>query len=68
MPTTIAADAEIIADYCQRQEPTRWTPPAPELKKLKHLYRCSAALKDELTLLNNHPSRKDTNCVLAVVF
>ncbi len=23
---------------------------SPELKKLKHLYRCSAALKDELTL------------------
>jgi transposase len=51
-------DAEIIADYCQRQEPTRWTPPSPELKKLKHLYRCSAALKDELTLVNNHLEKK----------
>lgn len=52
-------DAEIIADYCQRQEPTRWTPPSPELKKLKHLYRCSAALKDELTLVNNHLEKKE---------
>ncbi len=52
-------DAEIIADYCQRQEPTRWTPPSPELKKLKHLYPCSAALKDELTLVNNHLEKKE---------
>ncbi len=52
-------DAEIIADYCQRQEPSRWTPPSSELKKLKHLYRCSAALKDELTLVNNHLEKKE---------
>lgn len=52
-------DAEIIADYCQRQEPSRWTPPSPELKKLRHLYRCSAALKDELTLMNNHLENKE---------
>ncbi|WP_265021361.1 IS110 family RNA-guided transposase [Wolbachia endosymbiont (group A) of Icerya purchasi] len=52
-------DAEIIADYCQRQEPTRWAPPSPEKKKLKHLYRCSAALKDELTLVNNHLEKKE---------
>lgn len=52
-------DAEIIADYCQKQEPSRWTPPSPELKKLKHLYRCSAALKDELALVNNHLERKE---------
>ncbi len=52
-------DAEIIADYCQRQEPIRWAPPSPELKKLKHLYRCSAALKDELTLVNNHLEKKE---------
>ena len=51
-------DAEIIADYCQSQEPSRWTPPSPELKRLKHLYRCSAALKDELTLVNNHLEKK----------
>ncbi|WP_250295600.1 IS110 family RNA-guided transposase [Wolbachia endosymbiont of Oedothorax gibbosus] len=52
-------DAEIIADYCQKQEPARWTPPSPELKKLRHLYRCSAALKDELTLVNNHLEKKE---------
>ncbi|WP_285520062.1 IS110 family RNA-guided transposase [Wolbachia pipientis] len=52
-------DAEIIADCCQRQEPTRWTPPSPELKKLKHLYRCSVALKDELILVNNHLEKKE---------
>ena len=52
-------DAEIIADYCQRQEPTRWTPPSPEMKKLKHLYRCSVALKDELILVNNHLEKKE---------
>ncbi|MBV2146585.1 MULTISPECIES: IS110 family transposase [unclassified Wolbachia] len=53
------SDAEIIADYCQRQEPTRWTPPSSEKKKLKHLYRCSAALKNELTLVNNHLEKKE---------
>ncbi|WP_353274321.1 IS110 family transposase [Wolbachia endosymbiont (group B) of Hofmannophila pseudospretella] len=53
------SDAEIIADYCQRQEPTRWTPPSSEKKKLKHLYRCSAALKNELTLVNNHLENKE---------
>ncbi|WP_265027661.1 IS110 family RNA-guided transposase [Wolbachia endosymbiont (group B) of Chorthippus parallelus] len=53
------SDAEIIADYCQRQEPSRWTPPSPEKKKLKHLYRCSDALKDELTLANNHLEKKE---------
>lgn len=52
-------DAEIIADYCQRQEPTRWTPPSSEMKKLKHLYRCSVALKDELALVNNHLEKKE---------
>ncbi|WCR53553.1 MAG: hypothetical protein PG981_000575 [Wolbachia endosymbiont of Ctenocephalides orientis wCori] len=52
-------DAEIIADYCQRQEPSRWTPPSHEKKKLKHLYRCSNALKDELTLANNHLEKKE---------
>ncbi|WP_265034324.1 MULTISPECIES: IS110-like element ISWen2 family transposase [unclassified Wolbachia] len=52
-------DAEIIADYCQRQEPSRWIPPSPEKKKLKHLYRCSNALKDELTLANNHLEKKE---------
>ncbi len=31
---------------------------SPEMKKLKHLYRCSAALKDELTLVNNHLEKK----------
>ncbi|BDG77388.1 IS110 family RNA-guided transposase [Wolbachia pipientis] len=52
-------DAEIIADYCQRQEPTSWTPPSSEMKKLKHLYRCSVALKDELALVNNHLEKKE---------
>ena len=26
---------------------------------MKHLYRCSAALKDELTLVNNHLEKKE---------
>ncbi len=52
-------DAEIIADYCQRQEPSRWTPPSHEKKQLKQLYRCSVALKDELTLVNNHLEKKE---------
>lgn len=29
------------------------------MKKLKHLYCCSAALKDELTLVNNHLEKKE---------
>ena len=53
------SDAEIIADYCQRQEPSHWAPPPPEKRKLKHLYRCLDALKDELTLVNNHLEKKE---------
>ncbi|WCR53505.1 MAG: hypothetical protein PG981_000527 [Wolbachia endosymbiont of Ctenocephalides orientis wCori] len=34
-------------------------PPSHEKKKLKHLYRCSNALKDELTLANNHLKKKE---------
>lgn len=49
-------DAEITQIIAKGR---RWTPPFPELKKLKHLYRCSAALKDELTLVNNHLEKKE---------
>ncbi len=43
-------DAEIIADYCQKQEPSRWTPPSPELKKLKHCKRVSAYIGKNLEI------------------
>ncbi|KAF5269446.1 hypothetical protein FQR65_LT19919 [Abscondita terminalis] len=56
----------VVNPYCIKsyggvslQEPTRWTPPSPEMKKLKHLYRCSVALKDGLTFVNNHLEKKE---------
>ncbi len=30
-------DADLIADFCQTQQPSAWTPPAPELLELREL-------------------------------
>ncbi len=30
-------DAELIAHYCQSEQPTSWSPPAPEIKALREL-------------------------------
>ena len=36
---TDKADAELIARFCQAQQPPQWTPPAPEVRELQALVR-----------------------------
>jgi transposase len=38
-PKTDAVDAALLADYCQRQQPTPWSPPTPEKQALRALVR-----------------------------
>lgn len=41
---TDALDAELIARFCQREEPPAWTPPAPEVRQLQAMTRHLQAL------------------------
>lgn len=44
---TDPADAELIADYCLRQEPRPWTPPPSAYQELKLMVRRLVALKED---------------------
>ena len=50
---TDKVDAEVIAQFCQRVEPTLWTPPTPEQRKLRALVRHQQALQKTLTQQTN---------------
>jgi len=41
---TDAADAALIARYCQKEQPAAWPPPAPEVRELRALVRQRQAL------------------------
>jgi transposase len=43
---TDKVDAGLIADYCQKERPAPWTPPAPELRELQALVRRLEALAE----------------------
>jgi hypothetical protein len=42
---TDPADAVLIAQFAQSEQPARWTPPAPELRALRALVRYLDALQ-----------------------
>src|SRR6478672_11304382 len=42
---TDPADAVLIAQFAQSEQPARWTPPAPELRELRALVRHLDALQ-----------------------
>ena len=42
---TDAVDAQLIARFCQKEEPPAWTPPAPEIRDLRALVRYLADLQ-----------------------
>jgi len=46
-------DAQIIADFCRTQEPSLWTPPAPEKRELQEMVRRLSALVKERTRERN---------------
>ncbi len=46
-------DAKTIADFCRTQEPSLWTPPAPEKRKLQEMVRRLSALVKEQTRETN---------------
>ena len=45
---TDKADAELIAEFCLKEEPTFWQPLSPKIKHLRALIRRLQALKDNL--------------------
>lgn len=46
---TDALDADLIANFCQSQTPSLWTPPAPELRELQELLHHYTTLQDART-------------------
>jgi transposase len=46
-------DAKEIADFCRTQEPSLWTPPAPEKRELQEIVRRLSALIKEQTREKN---------------
>ena len=40
-------DAEVIARYCQKEEPRAWVPPSPEVLKLRQMVRFVETLQEE---------------------
>lgn len=46
-------DAKTIADFCRTQEPSLWTPPAPEKRELQEMVRRLSALIKEQTRERN---------------
>ena len=46
-------DARVIADFCRTQEPSLWTPPAPEKRQLQEMVRRLSALIKEQTREQN---------------
>lgn len=50
---TDAVDAELIARYCQTQQPPRWLPPAVEVRELQELVKQYDALQASLQQVKN---------------
>jgi len=53
---TDALDAELIARFCQREEPPAWTPPTPEMRELQAMARHRQALVANRTQEHNRLS------------
>ncbi len=53
---TDRVDAELIARFCQTQQPAAWPPPAPEVRELQALARRLEALSEMHTAESNRLS------------
>lgn len=58
-------DAALIADFCRTQQPTAWTPPAPEMRQLQQLVRHLEDLTRARQQARNH--LEDTHLAQALV-
>jgi transposase len=47
-------DAALLADFCRRQEPVAWTPPAPALRQLQQMVRHLEDLNNARQQAQNH--------------
>jgi transposase len=56
---TDAVDAQLIARFCQKEEPRTWTPPTPEVRELRemvrHLANLQAMRQAEANRMKAHP-------------
>ena len=50
---TDPVDARLIAEFCEKETPPRWSPPAPEIRALQALVRRLDALEDMRTQERN---------------
>jgi transposase len=65
---TDKADAKLIADYGAKFEEKSYEKLSPEAKQLRDLYRCSAALKEQIVQCKTHieGAQNATECVKTV--
>lgn len=50
-------DAALIADFCRKEQPAPWTPPAPEIRALQQLVRHLEDLTQARQVAKNHLSQ-----------
>lgn len=61
---TDPVDARLIAEFCEKETPPRWGPPAPELRALQALVRRLDALEDMRTQERNRLAAEPADAVV----
>lgn len=64
---TDRADAQLLARFCKREEPSLWEPPAPDREALQALSRGLQGLKKERDRLENQLDRTKQQAVSAAI-
>ncbi|MFP3027847.1 MAG: IS110 family transposase [Wolbachia sp.] len=66
---TDKSDAAMIARFCIANKPNLWKPAPPEVRRLRDLYRCLQALKDDKLQQMNRLENKntDSHCKQAIL-
>ena len=61
---TDPVDARLIAEFCEKETPPRWVPPAPELRALQALVRRLDALEEMRTQERNRLAAEPADAVV----
>ena len=61
---TDPVDARLIAEFCEKETPPRWVPPAPEIRALQALVRRLDALEDMRTQERNRLAAEPADAVV----